>query len=54
MDLIRIKNVEKKYKKLTKNDVSGIETEGGTILGSSNKECPFHYPVDDKKEKEEV
>ena len=43
--------VEKTYKKLTKNDVNAIETEGGTILGSSNKECPFHYPVDDKKEK---
>lgn len=42
--------VEKKYKKLTKNDVNSIETEGGTILGSSNKECPFHYPIDDKKE----
>lgn len=43
--------VEKKYKKLTVNDVSAIETEGGTIIGSSNKECPFHYLVDSKKEK---
>ncbi len=42
--------VEKKYIKLDKNAVYNIETEGGTILGSSNKECPFHYPIDDKKE----
>lgn len=42
--------VERKYMKLDRNIVSNIETEGGTILGSSNKECPFHYPVDDKKE----
>lgn len=43
--------VEKKYIKLDKKAVYNIETEGGTILGSSNKECPFHYPVDEKKEK---
>lgn len=36
--------VERKYKLLTKADVYDIEKEGGTILGSSNKECPFHYP----------
>ena len=42
--------VEKKYIKLDKNSVYNIETEGGTILGASNKECPFHYPIDDKKE----
>ncbi len=42
--------VERKYIKLNKNVVSNIENEGGTILGSSNKECPFHYPIDDKKE----
>ncbi len=42
--------VERKYIKLDKNIVSNIDTEGGTILGSSNKECPFHYPIDDKKE----
>lgn len=43
--------VEKTYKKLTKNDVNSIETNGGTIIGSSNKECPFHYLVDPKKGK---
>ena len=42
--------VEKRYIKLDKHSVYNIETEGGTILGSSNKECPFHYPIDDKKE----
>lgn len=43
--------VERKYITLDKNTVSNIETEGGTILGSSNKECPFHYPIDKKKQK---
>jgi len=43
--------VEGKYIKLDKKAVYNIETEGGTILGSSNKECPFYYPVDEKKEK---
>ncbi len=43
--------VEKTYKKLTKNDVNSIETDGGTIIGSSNKECPFRYLVDPKKGK---
>ena len=42
--------VEGKYITLDKRTVYNIETEGGTILGSSNKECPFHYPIDDKKE----
>lgn len=43
--------VERKYITLDKKSVYNIETEGGTMLGSSNKECPFHYPIDDKKEK---
>ena len=30
---------------LTYTDVSGILTLGGTILGTSNKHNPFHYPV---------
>lgn len=45
--------VEGKYMNLDKQSVYNIETEGGTILGSSNKECPFHYPVDVKKGKYE-
>lgn len=36
--------VEKRYMVLDRNSVNNIETTGGTILGSSNKECPFHYP----------
>lgn len=42
--------VEGKNKVLTLDDVYGIETVGGTILGSSNKECPFYYLVDKEKE----
>lgn len=34
-----------KYKKLDDEEVSGILTQGGTILGSSNKADPFNYPV---------
>lgn len=45
--------VEGKYMNLDKHSVYNIETEGGTILGSSNKECPFHYPVDRKNGKYE-
>ena len=41
--------VEKRYKKLTSKDVADIENKGGTILGSSNKECPFYYLVDKEK-----
>lgn len=41
--------VERRYQSLSKNDVDNIEKVGGTILGSSNKECPFHYPVAGKK-----
>lgn len=37
--------VENKYRELSYDDVSGILERGGTILGSSNKADPFHYPV---------
>lgn len=37
---------EKRYKVLDAKSVEGIETIGGTILGSSNKESPFWYPSD--------
>ena len=33
--------VEGKYIHLDKRSVYNIENQGGTILGSSNKECPF-------------
>ena len=42
--------VEGRNKILTLNDVFGIEDHGGTILGSSNKECPFYYLVDKENE----
>ncbi|HLG33126.1 MAG TPA: ATP-dependent 6-phosphofructokinase [Ignavibacteriaceae bacterium] len=35
-----------KAKELRDADVSGILTQGGTILGSSNKGDPFHWPVE--------
>jgi 6-phosphofructokinase 1 len=38
--------VEGKAKVLTNQDVSGILSLGGTILGSSNKGDPFHWPVE--------
>lgn len=41
--------VEKRYKNLELSDVKDIENIGGTILGSSNKECPFYYLVDKEK-----
>ena len=34
-----------KYKKLSYDDVSGILTLGGTILGTSNRANPYNYPV---------
>jgi 6-phosphofructokinase 1 len=37
--------VEGRAKELTNEDVSGILARGGTILGSSNKGDPFHWPV---------
>jgi len=43
--------VERKYKVLDRNFVTDIETTGGTILGSSNKECPFSYPSATEKGK---
>lgn len=36
--------VEGRYMVLTDKLVDNIDTMGGTILGSSNKENPFHYP----------
>ncbi|MGB5893862.1 MAG: 6-phosphofructokinase, partial [Ignavibacteriaceae bacterium] len=38
--------VEGKAKELRNEDVSGILNMGGTILGSSNKGDPFHWPVE--------
>ena len=41
--------VERKYTVLDKKSVFDIEMQGGTILGASNKECPFHYPSQERK-----
>jgi len=38
--------VEGRAKELTNRDVSGILATGGTILGSSNKGDPFHWPTE--------
>lgn len=38
--------VEGKTIELRNEDVSGILSRGGTILGSSNKGDPFHWPVE--------
>ena len=38
--------VEGRAKELRNEDVSGILMQGGTILGSSNKGNPFHWPVE--------
>ncbi len=38
--------VEGKMKVLDDSSVSGIINVGGTILGTSNRADPFHYPID--------
>lgn len=37
--------VERRFRELSYDDVSGILTRGGTVLGTSNKADPFHYRV---------
>ena len=37
--------IQNRYRKLASSDVSGILTLGGTILGTSNRADPFHFPV---------
>ncbi|MCM8778882.1 MAG: 6-phosphofructokinase [Candidatus Omnitrophica bacterium] len=41
--------IEKRFRRLTYDDVSGILTLGGTILGTSNKTNPFAQPMKIKK-----
>ena len=38
--------IEGRWRDLAYESVSGILTQGGTILGTSNKANPFKYPVD--------
>src|SRR3972149_7896101 len=37
--------VEGRHRELAPGDVTGIINLGGTILGTSNKGDPFHYPM---------
>ena len=37
--------VEGTHRELTPRDVTGIINMGGTILGTSNKGDPFHFPM---------
>ena len=39
-----------KHRKLNEDDVSGILTMGGTILGTTNRANPYKYPVESKGE----
>lgn len=41
--------VEGRHRELTPIDVTGIINQGGTILGTSNKGDPFHFPIGDRK-----
>lgn len=40
--------VEGRFRELTPLDVTGIINQGGTILGTSNKGDPFHFPMGDR------
>jgi len=40
--------VEGRFRELTPLDVLGIINQGGTILGTSNKGDPFHYPMGER------
>jgi 6-phosphofructokinase len=46
--------VEGRAKELGDSEVSGILARGGTILGSSNKGDPFHWPIEEGKKIEIV
>ena len=41
--------IRKEVQKLELKDVSGILPRGGTILGTSNRDNPFKYPVKNEK-----
>lgn len=42
--------VRNRHRKLTYKDVSGILTQGGTILGTSKTANPYRYPIKNGKE----
>ena len=37
--------IQNRARELTEKDVVGILPRGGTILGTTNRDNPFHYPV---------
>lgn len=37
--------IQNRVRELTEKDVSGILSRGGTILGTTNRDDPFHFPV---------
>ncbi|MHB8172254.1 MAG: 6-phosphofructokinase [Thermincolia bacterium] len=43
--------IQNRYSTLTTQDVSGILHRGGTILGTTNRDNPFKYPVTENGEK---
>lgn len=50
MTVMGIKNgfgglIQNSISELTEKDVTGILPRGGTILGTTNRDNPFHYPV---------
>ena len=54
MDVIGIKDgfeglIDRKWRKLHYDDVSGILAVGGTILGTSNKSDPYRYAIEKGK-----
>ncbi len=44
--------ITRRYRTLTYEDVSGILTQGGTILGTSNRDNPFRWHPPDKPDEE--
>jgi len=42
--------VENRYNKLTNKNISGLLHRGGTILGTNNRDNPFHYPIKENGE----
>lgn len=46
--------IKKQMRRLTVDDVAGILHRGGTILGTTNRDNPFRYPVVEKGEKRYV
>ncbi|MHB8158708.1 MAG: 6-phosphofructokinase [Desulfocucumaceae bacterium] len=43
--------VKNQTRELTENDVAGILPRGGTILGTTNRDNPFRYPIERNGEK---